>query len=160
LDWVLPVLENYKGPNPAEEIADLVRKNIELSDDQVAELAKIKIISKGKGLSLKKYHLQYLEARLADLGGFDEKSQALLLNIRGKVDLYNQEVDEARFYFKLTYDAGISSQNHKSAIENLEEMYRHIAKLDRDIVERINMLEPLPNNRVVRSSGTKRNPTK
>lgn len=142
LEWILPVLKNYKGPNPTEEMAKLVQKHTALSDAELAQIAQTKKARPGTALSVKKYRLPYLEARLADLGGFDEASQAILLDIRGKVDLFNEEVDEARFYFKLTYSK-ISEDNHKLANESVANTYLNLAKMARVIVERIDLLKPL-----------------
>jgi hypothetical protein len=143
LEWILPVLENYNGPNPTAEMADVIRKHIALPEAQLTQVAQIKKAKPGSALAVKKYRLPYLEARLADLGGFDETSQATLIDIRTKVDLFNEEVDEARFYFKLTYDSEISDANLRLADESVSNTYRNLALMARVIVARINLLKPL-----------------
>jgi hypothetical protein len=94
-------------------------------------------------LSVKKYRVPYIESRLTDLGAFDEEAQALILDIQWRFSLYNEEVDEARFYFKLTYESGVSEENHRRAAQGVESTYRNLAQMARHIIERINKLSPL-----------------
>lgn len=94
-------------------------------------------------MAVKKYRVPYIESRLADLGVFDEESQALIIDIRSRFDLYNEEVEEARYYFKLTYESGISEENHRRASQGVENSYRNMAQMARLIVERIGKLTPV-----------------
>lgn len=65
------------------------------------------------------------------------------MDIRSNVDLLNEEVNEARFYFKLTYESGISEENHRRAALGAEKSYQNLAARAREIVERVNRLVPI-----------------
>lgn len=142
LEWILPLLENYKGPNPSAKLVELLRKQLELDDHQLAGLAQYEKAERDGALSVKKYRVPYIESRLADLGAFNEEAQALILDIQWRLSLYNEEIDEARFYFKLTYEPGVSEENHRRATQGVESSYRNLAQMARSIVEQINKLSP------------------
>ena len=143
LEWALQLLENYKGANPNAKLVELLRKQLELDDNQLAALAKYERAEHEGGLSVKKYQVPYIESRLADLDAFDEDSQALVLDIHSRFNLYNEEIEEARFYFKLTYEPGVSEENHHRASQGVENGYRNLAQMARSIIKRINKLSPL-----------------
>lgn len=143
LEWVLPSLENYKGANPSARLVELIRKQLELDDNQLAALAQYAKAEPEGALSVKKHRVPYIESRLLDLDAFDEESQALIFDIQAKFELYNEEVEEARYYFRLTYEPGVSEVNHRLASQGVESSYRNLAQMARSIIERINRLSPL-----------------
>ena len=81
-----------------------------------------------------------LDSRLADLGGFSEKAQAFLLDIRSRIDLYNEEVDQIRFFFELTYQSGISPENHAQASQLIVNGYQNLGTQARQIIQHIESL--------------------
>lgn len=143
LEWLLPLLEDYRGPNPNKQIAALMRKQLACSDAQLAEIAQAQKADPEGGLAVKKYRLPYIDSRVADLGLFDEQSRALILDIRSNVDLFNEQVDEAWFYFRLTYESGVSEENHRRAALGAEKSYQNLATRAREIIERVNRLVPV-----------------
>ena len=142
LEWTLPILESYKGPNPSDVVIDSIRKQLALPDEQIAAMGRQVAGVPGGALSVKKYHLPYIDSRFSDLGIFDEKSRALILDIRAKLNLSNEEVDQARFYFELTYSSGVSDANHVRATNGVTDTYRNMTTMARTIVDRIDKLIP------------------
>lgn len=140
LEWIVPILENYKGPNPTALLAESIRKQLSLDDAQLAALARQAKAEPGGALAVKKCHVPYIDSRLAELGAFDEAAQALILDIRAKIDQINEEVDQERYYFQLTYQPGITEENHRLASESVANCYRNIGQMARLIIERINQL--------------------
>ena len=101
----------------------------------------------GKGLGMKKHELAYLDSKIADLGVFDEETQRQLLELRHEFHLFNEEVESAGWYFKLTFDSGMSDQNLEIVKLGIEQSYQHILGRAREIVERINVLVPIAERR-------------
>lgn len=94
LEWTLPLIEHYRGPNPNARMAELIRKHLTtLTDAQLDAIANHQKAEPEGGTAVKKYRIPYVESRLGDLGILDEQSQALILDIRSNFDLYNEEVD-------------------------------------------------------------------
>ncbi len=137
VEWLIPLFEGYKGVNPSENILQLLKKQQKLDDKQFAEIVAYEKVDSELGLAVKKYKLPYLESKIGELSIFSEKSQRQALEILTNLHLFNEEVEEARFYFKLTYDSGISEENHLRASEGGNASYRNIGKRARIIVDRI-----------------------
>jgi len=143
LEWILPLLESYRGPNPSKQIVELMRRQLALSDAKLAEIAQAQKVGPEGGLEVNKYRLPYIDSRVGDLGLFDEESRASILDVRSNIDLFNEQVDEARFYFKLTYESGISEENHRRATLGAEKSYQNLSIRAREIIDRINRLLPV-----------------
>lgn len=129
--------------NSDKPFAELMRKQLTWSDAELAEIAQAQRAKPEAGLAVKKYALPYIDARIGDLGIFDETSRASILDIRSNVDLFNEQVDDARFYFKLTYESGVSGENYTRAVLSLEKSYQSLATRAREIMERIGCLVPV-----------------
>ncbi len=143
LQWLLTVLESYRGPNPNADAIGALRQLLGANDAQLAALAQQAQAPAGGALGVKKYSTRYLDSRLADLGGFSEKAQALLVDIRARFDLYNEEVDQARYFFQLTFQPGITPENHALAGQSVIGGYRNLGSQARQIIERIDELNTL-----------------
>ncbi len=140
LEWLLPILKDYKGPNPSADAIESIEKLLALTNEQLAALGKRAQAPVGGALGIKKHAVRYLDSRLADLGGFSERAQALLLDIRTRIDLYNEEVDQIRYFFQLTYQSGISPENHAQASQLVVNGYVNLGKQARQIIEHIESL--------------------
>ncbi len=71
-----------------------------MPDDQLLQVMTADRGKSEKSLSLKKYQLPFLESKLEFLGAFGVPFQAQVLLIRNRIQLVNQEAEEARFYFE------------------------------------------------------------
>lgn len=143
LQWLLSVLESYRGPNPNADAIGALRQLSTASDAELAALAQRVQAPAGGALGIKKYSARYLDSRLADLGGFSEKAQALLVDIRARFDLYNEEVDQARYFFQVTFQPGVTPENHALASQSVIGCYRNMGSQARQIIERIDELNKL-----------------
>ena len=143
LEWLLTILESYKGANPSPDVVSTIRQLLAANDDELAALASRAQAPVGGALGVKKYSVPYLDSRFADLGGFTEPAQVLLIDIRSRIDLYNEEVDQARYFFELTYQSGITLENHDRASQSVANGYGNMRTLARHIIERIDQLNTL-----------------
>ena len=94
----------------------------------------------GDNLTLKKIELPLLNSKLGSLSLFDLGFQRELLDIRTQINFLNEEIEQSRFYFQMTFDGGISDENHKLLVKNLQDSYLHISRIARTIVEKVNVL--------------------
>ena len=140
LEWLLPILKDYRGANPSADAIETIEKMLKFTDEELAAVAKKAQAPVGGALGIKKYAVRYLDSRLADLGGFSEKARALLLDIRNRIDLYNEEVDQIRYFFGLTYQSGISPENHTQASQLIVSGYRNLGTQARQIIQHIESL--------------------
>ncbi len=143
LELLVQIFEKYNGPDPSDiflsPLKDLLSKNdVELAACNEEIKAKPMLAA-----LVKKHRVPYLELHLTNIGIFNVSTQSLLINVRGKVDIYNEMVDDARFYYKLTYEPGVSPENHLQAQNALKNQYQHLKASALLIIDRINKIAPL-----------------
>ena len=140
LEWLIKQLEGYEGGDSTKNILSGLKK---LSGQTVdKQLAAIQLFTSDeeKGLSLKKFYLPFLESRIDLLPVFGDKFRMLIFETRSKIQTLNDEIDNAEFYFRKTFDSSMSEENHKIVRQNLESCYKNINNQAKLIVEKINDL--------------------
>lgn len=142
LNWVISIFEKYKGIPEADRLLESMKKYSVLDDKTLQEIGEHQKAKPGDALGVKKYRIPYLDSNIGELGIFDEPSRAALLDIRAQLDLFNEDIDEARLYHKMTFDLSDSETNHAIACQSLENCYRNLAQKARHIVDRIGKVLP------------------
>ncbi len=141
IHWLIPILESYKGPNENTQLLELIRKQAAFDDNTFSAIAANEKAKPGGGLNVKKYRVPYLDANIGHLGIFSERSRAAILDVRAQLDLFNDEIDEARLNHKMTFEL-TDPTNHAAAVQNVECCYRNLGQKARHIADRIgNVLE-------------------
>lgn len=136
LEWTKRALVANDGINDTTEILKLINTLLAQSDEVIAAFAETQRATQAGALSLKKYALPILDSRLPTLWMLDEGLQRQLLDVRARLDLMNEEIDQARVYFQLTYQ-GLNEENGSRANSNLTSSYRNIAVCAKTLVDRI-----------------------
>ncbi|WP_116811182.1 hypothetical protein [Steroidobacter cummioxidans] len=140
LSWVSPILKNYTGLNPSENISKSIEMQLSLDDGQIAALARNDKASPDAGLSVKKYTAPLLESKFALLSGLDTPLQNRLLEIRTNLNLLNEEVDQSRYYFQLTFNSGVTENNRSRAVDNLGQCYLNLASRAKNVADHIGQI--------------------
>lgn len=140
LQWLRCIVLEYKGDKPKDSILALVDGQLGMTDDQIALIAKRELADSESGLTLKKYLVPLLDSRIPSLWFFESRFQQLLLEVRAELNLLNEEVDQARYYFGLTFTK-LEGDNPARVHGNLTESYRQIAKRAKLAVDKISNLE-------------------
>jgi hypothetical protein len=123
LTWHRSLHGDRPLPPPLDQLTDVTQR-LERADDVVfAELAPRLKSPPGSGLNLKELDLPYTKIKVADLELFSESGRRRILEILSRIRIFNQQVDESRFFFKLTFDSGISEANHASAQAQVQGAY-------------------------------------
>ncbi len=135
--WVRPIVVSYTGLNRSETLLQSIDKTLELTDAQIATLAQSTKFQADGALGLKKYTAALLDSKFALISALDTQLQNQLLELRVHLSLFNEEVDQARYYFQLTFSSGISEQNYKRAITNLSGCYKNAADRGKMIADQI-----------------------
>ncbi len=138
--WLLPVYESYKGEIKMQNQIDTFNAQLNMDDAQFTLLSESLRAEPEGGISVKKYTLPYLESKVGELSLFNNKFQRTALDILSSLHIYNEEVEEARFYFRLTYQPDLSEGNYDRASYGVEASYRHLGDRAKIIVNRINQL--------------------
>ena len=140
LNWMKPIVTKYQGAHvthPILQAFDLLSS----FDDAKLKGYVARESSSQSGLSMKKYSIPYLEAKMDQLAQFPEKMQSTLLSIKAHLELVNQEIDIARFYMEKTFDSSIDAANLQIIQGNLRGRYDFAAEGARTTVDLINKLD-------------------
>lgn len=136
LSWLLSVLETYKGATDATQLRESVRKQVAVDDKTLQAVAEHQKAKPGGGLNAKRYRVPYLDANIGQLGIFDEESRAAILDIRAQLELFNDEVDEARLNHRMTFEIA-DRENHAAVVQNVETCYKNLGQKAKQIADRI-----------------------
>ncbi len=141
LQWLRGIIATYSEPSPAESLLKGIDMQLSLAEQALLGLLASER-SKGKsGLTLKKYAVPLLDARLAVLTWLPTAVQVLLLEVRTQLRMVDEEVDGARYYFQLTFDPKVTGNNREAVEQNLDNAYRQYGDRARIVAEKIAKLE-------------------
>ena len=111
-----------------------------LTDEELNAFVQSRKVDPGQGLSLKKYQLPLLDSKLTYLSMLSTKSQNQLLELKTNLSLLNEEVDQARYFYGLTFQGGITNDNHARAVANVTNCYLVFGRRARNIVDLISSI--------------------
>src|SRR5207244_4152106 len=89
----------------------------------------------GGAISLKAFELPYVRSKLGDLELFSETVRQRILEILFRISILNQQVEDSRFYYKLTFDSGLSEENHSSVSKQVISTYDNVCEQAKLIFE-------------------------
>lgn len=136
LTWIRSILERYPESESAQRIASIVKEQLLLSDGQIAALAEHHKAGPEGGLAIKKYAAPLLDTRVASLWELDRGVQRALMDVRANLALLDDDVDQARFYFNLTFEH--SDKEKRERIDtNLRNAYQNMANRARVVADKI-----------------------
>lgn len=141
LTWLKPLLENYKGTHPASTLVTTLEMVLAYPDSEIASYAAHKRAGTDKSLSLKKYRLPYLVANLGNLDLFSERTKLLLIEAAAQVETINEEIEQVRLYYGLTFDSSLSEENHQRARDSIAESSKNVANTGRAVLNKLLELE-------------------
>lgn len=140
LEWLKPIFKNYTGVNPFNKIQASINMQLELTDEQIKILTDHDKADSSGGLSMKKYNVPLLETKFALISSFNTTLQNQLIELRTNLSMLNEEVDQARYYFNLTFDSNLSTTNHEIININLDKTYTQYSVMARKIVNQLNSI--------------------
>jgi len=81
--------------------------------------------------------LPMLETNMETVRKFNPILRGKILEIKTRVDFLNELIDETRYYFKLSFESGITPENYQIANQNLIETSMFYAARAKNIVDLI-----------------------
>jgi hypothetical protein len=141
IQWTHSALAQYKGVNI--DSTDSLIKNLttllNLSKEEVDVIASTTKQQKNlrRQLGLRKHSLPMLQANMETIRKFDSALRGKILEIKTRVDFLNELIDETRYYFKLSFESGITPENYQIANQNLIDTYLFYSARAKNIVDLI-----------------------
>lgn len=131
LRWLKPILENYRGNEPKDKIAELIAKLSDL-DDAELKAASVAIRAKeSEGKGLKTFSASFLDSNYSELSKLPVSLQLKIHVFRNHFNNLNQEIINANDRLKMTFDSSISNENHKILKDDLSRKYVDIQDMCR-----------------------------
>lgn len=140
--WAQTILVEYKGINSSEVLLKTIGPLLELSEEQMIDYVNLtkQNDKPNSGLELKKTALSLLDLDLKFLSKLNPVLRAHLLEVKTRIGFLNEIVDDSRYYFRLSFQDGISSENYKNAdlnMVNSYNIYSTQAKITVDLITKI-----------------------
>lgn len=145
-DWAKSILERYDGINSGESLLRTIGPLLKMDEKELSELLQYHAQQNSRpeaGLSLKKLSTSFLEANMASLAILEKDFVGHLLEIKTRIGFMNEMVDESRYYFQLSFQIGISPENHKIANLNMINTYKSYENQAHDTADIIHKLRKL-----------------
>lgn len=117
LEWLRPVLGTLKHRHSELSMGEQIQLNLSLTDGEL--LAARRPADPERALTLKRYTLPFLTSQIPSLSLFSPEFQRLALEIRAKLDMYNEDIDAIWFYSTKSFDSGLSPHNHQLLQNNM-----------------------------------------
>ena len=138
IEYLLPI---YETSDSVKEYA-LTLKGLQemqkLTPEQLQFVQEQKVSH--RFLSVKKYDLPYLKAKVNDLSSLDDKFQRRAFELLSLVMMFNEDIDLARDFHKLTFDAGIAAEKQEEIAQELMDQYDTIANRAKIILKKIDAM--------------------
>jgi len=142
INYLLPFYKNYNGVKLYGNILSGLEKFKSMNENELLVLnQQFKKKDLYKVLSLNKINLPYLKTKIHELPILDEELQRKLLNVLMLIDALNEDIEESKFFYKLTFDSNTSDTNHEIINSLIIEKQLFVAKQSRVILSKIDSLK-------------------
>ena len=135
LQWLKTIYEKY-CPTRARAL-EAINELLNVPPEQFNEIASFTKSDANTSLSLKTCSMPFIESVLEQLSVFDSKFQANIFEIRSQLSILNQEIEEAVFYHRLTFDSLCMDTNANVIKNNLKNSYNHIQERCKIVVDKV-----------------------
>jgi len=139
LDWLIPIVRQYDGPNKIVRLADNLA-NMRLYSEEERRAADLAASDPNVGVWLMKYDLPLLTAQSADLSICSLDFQRRVWWVKGQLDYFNQQVDFFRSQYEKTFDTSIIGDNRVAIETNLATGYKDLAGRAESIAKAIGQI--------------------
>lgn len=139
LEWLKSALERYAGAHDPQPLLESMRKQLAMTDQEIAATSKAFVKLQKSGMVLQKYGVPLLDARVSALWSFDTAFTRELLEIRTNLDMLSDLVDRSRHFSDLTFGK-LEGDNYRLVLENVEQCWELYADRARQVVSRIDHL--------------------
>ena len=136
LKWIKTIYEKNIEDCP-KMLIEIINKKLQFSESEFDKFTNQSKAKENINLDLKKFSLSFTESILERLSIFDAKFQKDILDIRDHNNILNEEIENAKFYFRLTFDPSCMDINNEIIKLNLEKSYNSIQERCRIIIDKI-----------------------
>ena len=138
-NWILPILDNYEGPEKDDKAIQAFHKLTKLSP---SERAAAHYANQAAGAMPRAitYSMYFLDNNLSIMSLCPADYQNRLLSVKNHLDFYNQETCFLQDQFNKTFQR---DTDHDAIVNNLGYAFKNLARRAKWIVDAINDLESI-----------------
>jgi hypothetical protein len=135
LKWLTAAMEGYSGAL-MEGLVDF-RPLLAATDEQLREISGKLRAAAGVSLIFRRYQLSFLDKHIDQLSHLDVAAQAKLLDIRTQLALLTEMVDEAQYFYRLTFQSNLTDTAKGALDKNIDQSHELVGQRSKFLVERI-----------------------
>lgn len=135
LEWLKSILEDYAGVRAEARITAAIGKLLARSDKDLAAVAQRGKAAPLDAVMLKKFNAPFLDGHIGALVILPSDFQNLLIELKVQLGVLNEQVDDARFFYRKTFDSDISDGNYQILQKNLKISYLDVRQRARDVAD-------------------------
>jgi hypothetical protein len=141
LEWMRPQIERYAGPNPRDGMLSAVRSLLERTDDDAIAILAAEENARAQLSFWPEEHAPYTETTIAQAHDFDPEYAVRVLDVLAHLRMFNGVRENGLHYFRLTFESGLTPENHASAVSNVAGAEDQMALRAEAIIRKITELE-------------------
>jgi len=139
--WVAEHVRKYHGGFIPGRLPKNFQKMAECSDEALrASAQETRLNHANECIIPKNFTTPFLDAKIEYIALMDIDNQNMIFDIRSHLEIINQHIDEATYFFRKTFDSSLSEDDQKIVKKNLECKCRVISDSARSLVEKIDSL--------------------
>lgn len=135
LQWLEAAMEGYSGALVGQ-LVDF-RPLLAATDEQLREMSDKLKATAGISLIFRRYQLSFLDKHIDQLAHFDVAAQARLLDIRAQLGLLTEMVEEAQYFYRLTFQSSLADTAKDALDKNIDNSHELVAQRSKFLVEKI-----------------------
>lgn len=139
LEWMLPLVQRYAGPNPKEGVLAGVAGLLKRSDEELAALA-----AHEKATTPPQFwpreEAPYTSIAAAQAHDLEPEYAVRLLDVLSHIRMLEDLRENQMYYSRLTFAPGITDENHEKAVRNADAAEEQRGKRARIIITKISKL--------------------
>jgi hypothetical protein len=139
LEWIRNLPEKHRKYIP-ENLIEAVNKLLNFSEEELkfsSFLYYLLTYNPNKAIRLKTFEMPFIKSVLSNLSVFDIEFQSSIFDIWKEISILNQEIEQAMFYSRLTFDPSCMDANQEIIRYNLKNSYKFIKEKSKTIVDKI-----------------------
>ncbi len=133
LEWIVKTYKQY-DPDINQELINVTKELLETSDEEFENKMNRFKAAENISLGLKTFSLPLTDSLLENISILDSEFQRKILEIKAQVDMLNQEIENSKYYFNLTFNPESLSINKDVLRTNIKSSYNMIQEKCKYIV--------------------------
>lgn len=136
IDKMLQLLTNYRSQDFSPHLIERFERCKNMSISEVKKIFSDYNETRSDSTSVKAINFSYIKTKTSILHRYNAKIHSLISEILFQENIFSQEVDEYRFFYRLTFDSTIEENNIEIVKSNIKGKYSNIIRVANRIISK------------------------